>query len=109
MSYTWVREPGDGLSPSADAPLRPAGDAPGTTAGADDERYAKAGRLLEKCYVYLRDNAEKHPRLEAAITEMHSAVAAYASRQAADPLDLVRRVVATIEAQRRADPSIPQP
>jgi hypothetical protein len=119
MTITWNRQAaaaaGQIVSAAAVA-APPAAPGPGTTTtifspqdAAAAQQRAKSGLLLSQLYGYLRDNAEQHPRLAAAIPLLSSAVAEYRTGQAQDPIAGVRSVYAAIETVRRADPSIPEP
>jgi hypothetical protein len=118
MTITWNRQAAAaaGQIVTAAAVAAPAATPPGqstTTFRPQDaaaaQQRAKAGLLLSQLYGYLRDNAEQHPRLAAAIPLLSSAVADYRTGRAQDPIAGVRSVYAAIETVRRADPSIPEP
>jgi hypothetical protein len=98
MTFTWVK-PSDELATFASQPA----------ANVPDGQREKVGELLIKAFDYLQKNALTHLSLATAIEEMHSAVAAYDSRQTQDPFGPLQRVVRAIEAQRRIDSSIPRP
>lgn len=77
-------------------------------ATADDPARQREGELLKRLAVYLKAHAETHLGLAPAITEMHSAVAAYHARMSR-PYSSIRKVLAVIDAERKADPALPEP
>lgn len=99
-SITFTRDAA--LDLNADAPPR-------TRSAPTDARREQVRDVLEKLFVYLRDNAPSHPGLATAIREMHSAVAGYQSGSSENPFGPVRKVLQAIEQQRKLDPSLPQP
>lgn len=104
MTITFTRQ--GAAAPAAVA--APAADAPALPAAPDDQR-AKVAEVLLRLFGYLKDNAPVHPGLAGAITEMHTAVAAYQANQPGDPYVPVRKVLAVIEAQRKLDATVPKP
>jgi hypothetical protein len=104
MAFTWNRTITASVVDPAGAAIT-ASPLPDAT----EEQRKKLGPLLVDIYSYLKVNAPAHPALAPAIEAMHSAVAAYQSRQPGDPFAPIRNVLAVIEAQRSNDPSIPQP
>jgi len=104
MAFTWNRD----LTPATVTPAGAPVGLPDPAGPTDDER-AKVAQILVDLFGYLRTNAPSHEALAPVFNAMNAAVAAYVSRQPGDPLEPVRLVLATIEAQRRLDPGIPQP
>jgi hypothetical protein len=104
MAFTWNRNEAPVTVAPAGAPI----SLPETTGPTDDER-AKVAQILVDLFGYLRTNAPSHEALAPVFKDMQAAVAAFASRQPGDPFAPIMQVLATIEAQRRVDPGIPEP
>ena len=112
MAVTWTRDapvdpnaaapPGIIAPPQFHSPQSP----PTASTSAQREQIAD---LLRKLFAYLRDNAPAHQGLATAITEMHSAVAAYQSGQTENPFGPIQKVLQAIETQRKLDPTVPKP
>lgn len=107
MAFTWNRPNSSDqtVALATAAVSAAAGGEPGVTE-ADREQL---GSLLVGFYTYLKTNAPSFPELAPAVQEMHSAVAAYHSGQSQDPFGPIKKVHASIAAQRRNNPSIPKP
>jgi hypothetical protein len=108
MAFTWNRNV-VAASAGPGAPVVGPASAPPGVAEASDEDRRKVAQLLVDFAGYLSTNAPLHESLAPALREMQTAVAAYVSRQPGDPFGPIKQVLATIEASRRTDPSIPQP
>jgi hypothetical protein len=100
MTFTFVRDADRAVSTSSD---------PAPTVTPDDDLRRRAAAILPKMLVYLNEHAPSHPGLAPAIAEMNTAIAAYQSFRTGDLQASLQRVLQAIEAQRRLDPSIPQP
>ncbi|MBO3085667.1 hypothetical protein [Cellulomonas fengjieae] len=101
MPFTWIRDADSAVHTSTTV-------APAAAVVADDQ-LLRAASVLPKMFAYLRDNAPNHPSLAPAIAETTTAVAAYQSGRADDVQAALRRALQAIEAERRTDPTIPQP
>ena len=100
MPFTWNRNENELVTLAGiGAPL----------AAAPSPQRARIADLLVGYYEFLARNGPQHPQLGGAIQAMQSAVAAYRSNSAADPIEPLRAVNAAITAARAADPTIPEP